>query len=123
MMFGISCAPELFQKVMDTIVVELEGVIVYLDDCVVSGSTQEEHDSRLNALLLRFKEYGVLLNWDKCVFNVEKLEFLGHELSTEGVKPVESRVLAIHQFREPGNLAELRSFLGLVTYVGRFIPH
>lgn len=122
LMFGVSCAPELFQKVMDTIVAGLEGVIVYLDDCLVSGRTQEEHDFRLNALLNRFKEYGVLLNWDKCVFNVERLECLGHELSITGVKPVEGRVLAIQQFREPVNLAELRSFLGLITYVGRFIP-
>lgn len=122
-MFGISCAPELFQKVMDTMVAGLEGIVVYLDDCVVSGRTQEEHDIRLNALLNRFKEYGVLLNWDKCVFNVERLECLGHELSTFGVKPMDSRVLAVQQFREPANIAELRSFLGLITYVGRFIPH
>ncbi|KXJ69423.1 hypothetical protein RP20_CCG027114 [Aedes albopictus] len=81
LMFGVSCAPELFQKVMDTVVARLEGVIVYLDDCLVSGRTQEEHDFRLNARLNRFKEYGVLLNWDKCVFNVERLECLGHELS------------------------------------------
>lgn len=122
-MFGISCAPELFQKVMDTIVAGLEGVIVYLDDVVVSGRTQEEHNLRLNKLLQRFEEYGIVLNRDKCQFNVEKLEFVGHELSTAGVKPTVSRVEAVNQFRRPNNVTELRSFLGLVTYVGRFIPH
>lgn len=121
-MFGVSCAPELYQKVMETIVVGLEGVLVYLDDVVVVGSTQAEHDKRLSDLLQRFKEYNLLLNWDKCQFNVETLEFLGHELSVEGVRPVKSRVAAIGDFREPANTAELRSFLGLITYVGRFIP-
>ncbi|XP_058453152.1 uncharacterized protein K02A2.6-like [Malaya genurostris] len=122
LMFGVSCAPELFQKVMDTIVAGLDGVMVYLDDVVVVGKTQTEHDQRLNDLLKRFKEYNVLLNWDKCQFNVEKLECLGHELSVEGIRPVESRISAIKQFRIPSNIAELRSFLGLITYVGRFIP-
>ncbi|XP_055623628.1 uncharacterized protein K02A2.6-like [Toxorhynchites rutilus septentrionalis] len=123
LMFGISCAPELFQKVMDTIVAGLDGVMVYLDDVIVFGRTQEEHDGRLRKLLQRFEEYGVVLNKDKCQFNVEKLELLGHELSSEGVKPTECRVQAVNQFRRPNNITELRSFLGLVTYVGRFIPH
>lgn len=122
-MFGICCAPELFQKVMDTIVAGLDGVVVYLDDLLIFGRTQEEHDLRLKALMKRLEQYGVLLNLDKCVFSVNRLEFLGHELSAEGIKPIRSRVLALQQCREPANAAELRSFLGLVTYVGRFIPH
>lgn len=80
-MFGISCAPEAFLKVMDTLVAGLEGVIVYLDDAMVWGSTQEHHDFRLKCLLERFKEYNVLLNEDKCLYNVDELEFLGHYLS------------------------------------------
>ncbi|XP_055527961.1 uncharacterized protein K02A2.6-like [Wyeomyia smithii] len=123
LMFGVSCAPELFQKVMETIIAGLEGVIVYLDDVVVSGRTQTEHDNRLKALLDRLESYNVLLNRDKCQFNVSSLDFLGHNLSVNGVRPVESRVSAVAKFREPANAAELRSFLGLVTYVGRFIPH
>lgn len=123
LMFGISCAPETFQKVMDALVAGLEGVIVYLDDVMVWGSTQEQHDFRLKCLLDRFKEYNVLLNDNKCLYNVEELEFLGHYLSAAGVKPTESRVKAVEQFRRPENAAELRSFLGLITYVGRFIPH
>lgn len=122
-MFGVSCAPELFQKVMESIVAGLDGVIVYLDDAVVFGTTVEEHDRRLAALLKRFAEYNILLNEEKCVYSTECLEFLGHQLSVQGVKPTESRILAIQNFREPQNLSELRSFLGLVCYVGRFVPN
>lgn len=122
-MFGISAAPELFQKIMEALVAGLDGVIVYLDDVVVFGTTQDEHDKRLTALLERLEEHDVLLNKEKCLFNVETLEFLGHELSTKGVRPTESRIEAIQKFREPQNTAELRSFLGLVGYMGRFIPN
>lgn len=55
-MFGISCAPEIFQKTMESILAGLEGVIVYLDDIVVFGSSKEEHDRRLQAVLKRLKE-------------------------------------------------------------------
>lgn len=122
-MFGVCSAPELFQKVMETIVAGLDGVIVYLDDLMVFGRSEEEHAKRLQALLERLKEYGILLNSTKCLFNVSKFEFLGHELSVDGIRPTESRVKSIEQFRSPSNVAELRSFLGLVTYVGRFVPN
>ncbi|XP_062538474.1 uncharacterized protein K02A2.6-like [Armigeres subalbatus] len=122
LMFGISCAPELFQKVMESIVAGLEGVIVYLDDIVVYGSSRDEHNKRLAALLERLAEYDILLNEEKCVYDVDSLEFLGHELSVKGVRPTESRIAAIQKFREPENVSELRSFLGLICYVGRFVP-
>lgn len=122
-MFGVSCAPELFQKVMESITAGLEGVIVYLDDVVVVGTSKEEHDRRLAAVLKRFSEYDILLNEGKCVYGVEALEFLGHQLSAEGVRPTESRIAAIQKFREPQNVSELRSFLGLICYVGRFVPN
>lgn len=121
-MFGISCAPELFQKVMESVVAGLEGVVVYLDDIMVWGRNPEEHDRRLKALLCRLQDYGILLNKEKCVFDVPQLEFLGHELSSSGIRPTQSRIAAIKSFRVPGNVSELRSFLGLITYVGRFLP-
>lgn len=122
-MFGISCAPEIFQKTMESILAGLEGVIIYLDDIVIYGSSKAEHDRRLQAVLKRLDEYGVLLNHQKCIYGVKELEFLGHILSEKGVCPTEGRVDAIKNFREPKTVAELRSFLGLITYVGRFIPH
>ncbi|XP_065073800.1 uncharacterized protein K02A2.6-like, partial [Ochlerotatus camptorhynchus] len=123
LMFGVSCAPEIFQKTMEAILAGLEGIIIYLDDIVVFGETRAEHDKRLQALLKRLEQYGVLLNEQKCVYGVTEIEFLGHVLNSEGVKPTENRVMAIKCFREPKNVSELRSFLGLVTYVGRFVSN
>lgn len=123
LMFGVNCAPEIFQKTMETVLAGLEGVIVYLDDVVVFGSTREEHDRRVETLFDRMREYGILLNDRKCIFGAEEIEFLGHVLNEQGVRPTESRIAAVKHFREPKTIAELRSFLGLITYVGRFIPN
>ncbi|XP_053692162.1 uncharacterized protein LOC128740626 [Sabethes cyaneus] len=95
LMFGVSCAPESFQKVMESIIAGLDGMIIYLGDVVVYDKTQKEHDDRLNAVLQRVDEYGVLLNDKKCVYNVRSSQFRGHILSVEGVRPTESRTDAI----------------------------
>jgi hypothetical protein len=65
----------------------------------------------------------VLLNQDKCLIKVKELEFLGHHLSAEGIFPSIDKIVAIQTFRQPSTVEELRSFLGLVTFVGRFIPN
>lgn len=56
MQFGISCAPGIWQKVMDTILTGMKGVICYLDDILISGSTDEEHDTRLHQVLASWSE-------------------------------------------------------------------
>lgn len=74
-------------------------------------------------MLKRPKEFNVKLNDSKCEYGTPKVKWLGHELSCEGVKPSVDKVGAIKSFREPKTKEETRSFLGLVTYVGRFIPN
>lgn len=85
-------------------------------------TSQEEHDYRLQEALKALAKYEVTLNYDKCIYGVSKLLFLGHELSAMGIKPASDKVVAIKRFREPETPEEVRSFLGLVNYVGKFIP-
>lgn len=73
-------------------------------------------------MLATLKRYNVKLNKEKCIFGVDKLEFLGHHLSAEGVTPKHDKVEGIRNFRRPANVEEMRSFLGLVNFVGKFIP-
>lgn len=122
LIFGISCAPEKFQKIMETILSECEGALNFIDDVLIHGATEEIHDNRLAKVLQVLKKYNVTLNERKCVYKVKKLEFLGHELSGDGIKPTKDKVSAVQNFREPRTPEEVRSFLGLVNYVGKFIP-
>lgn len=122
LMFGISCAPEMYQNVLQQILQECEGVHNIMDDIVVHGSSREEHDARLEKVVKILKEKGLTLNGDKCKMNMPKIKFMGHVLSARGVGPSDVKVKAVLDAREPGNAKEVRSFLGLVNYSARFIP-
>lgn len=63
------------------------------------------------------------LNWDKCMFKVKELEFLGHNVTADGIHPSKVKTDAILSFRDPKNEAEIRSFLGLANYMNKFIPN
>lgn len=121
-MFGLSCAPEMFQKTMEQILAGCENVINYIDDIFIFGETEEEHNTALAKVLSVLKENNIMLNQDKCIFKAQQLDFLGHVISANGVRPTEQKIQALQKFREPRTSDEVRSFLGLVTYVGKFIP-
>lgn len=123
LMFGISCAPEIFQKIMEQVLSGLDGCLNFSDDIIVFGPTKDIHDSRLKLTLDRLKQNNVTLNREKCVFGADSIKFIGHTLSASGIKPIHDKIEAVHNFREPTTSEEVRSFLGLVNYVNRFIPN
>ncbi|XP_055527582.1 uncharacterized protein K02A2.6-like [Wyeomyia smithii] len=122
LMLGITCAPEIFQRIMTEMLAGIDGVIVYIDDIVVSGRTKQEHDARLQQVLMVLERNNAMLNKSKCIFGVEKLQILGFEVSANGVSPSD-KILAIRNFRQPSSKEEVRSFLGLINFVGQFIPN
>lgn len=67
-------------------------------------------------------KWNVSLNWNKCIIGVAELDFLGHHLSEKGINPTESKLAAVRKFREPNTVEEVRSFLGLITFLGCYIP-
>ncbi|XP_058449428.1 uncharacterized protein K02A2.6-like [Malaya genurostris] len=123
LMFGMNCASEIFQREMERILKGLKGVRNFIDDVLIYGRTVQEHDRHLAAVRRRFAEHGIELNEEKCQIRKKSVTFMGHELSPEGILPMEDKLGAIRRFRKPDNISEMRSFLGLVTYVGKFIPN
>ena len=86
------------------------------------GRDQETHNERLHKVLKRLEECHLTLNEEKCQFSMNKLVFMGILLTDKGIGPTEERVRALMQAREPENVAEVRSFLGLANFSCRFIP-
>lgn len=123
LLFGVNYAPEFFQNLMESILSECPNTVVFIDDIVIWGKTEEEHDNAVRRTLAVLKKHDILLNMQKCKFKQKEIIFLGHQLSEQGVVPSDDKVRSIQQFRAPRTKEELRSFLGLVTYVSRFIPN
>ena len=121
--FGLASAPEAYQRVMCIVCEGLAGVLNYFDDVVVYGSTPEEHWKNLRAMLDTLRAYGLRLNAKKCVIGVSELKFLGHIISAAGVRPDPEKVRAIVEAPVPQDQAQLRSFLGSITYLMQYIPH
>uniref|UniRef100_A0A3B1J669 ribonuclease H n=1 Tax=Astyanax mexicanus TaxID=7994 RepID=A0A3B1J669_ASTMX len=121
--FGIASAPEHFQNRMATEVTEgLEGVVCHMDDVLVWGQSQDEHDARLRSVLKKMETAGITLNTEKCSLSQREVKFLGHIISDSGVMPDPEKTAAVKDMPEPTNVSELRSFLGMVNQLGKFIP-
>ena len=120
--YGISSAPEHFQRRVLEILDGLEGVVCLVDDIVVHGRTQAEHDGRLQKVLKRLEEKKVTLNLKKCKFSEKQVRFLGQIVDEKGVHPDPNKVIAIAEMEPPQNIGELRRFLGMVNQQSKFAP-
>lgn len=123
LMFGINSAPEKFQKTIDRVLLGCKGFVVYLDDILVFGNSKTDHDQNLKQVVDRLSKYNVLLNKSKQTIGAKTVKFVGHEITPGSVKPCIDKLEAVKKFRRPESPEETRSFLGLVTYIGRFIPN
>ncbi|XP_062613747.1 uncharacterized protein K02A2.6-like [Saccostrea cucullata] len=123
LLFGVSCAPEMYNKIIQQTLGDLPGVNAIYDDVVVHGSTEQEHRRNLESVLKRLEDSGMTLNIEKCQFNMEKIDFMGYVLSEHGIGIADSKVQAIRSARTPQSVSEVRSFLGLVNFAVRFIPN
>ncbi|RXN04213.1 Retrovirus-related Pol poly from transposon [Labeo rohita] len=120
--FGISSAPEIFQREMNNLLRDHEGTAAYMDDIIVYGETQEVHDRRLQRVLKTLSDAGLKLNEDKCLLRQTQLRFLGHVIDSHGVRPDKEKVAAIMNVLPPQNVTEVKRILGMVHYLGRYIP-
>ena len=98
----------------------LDGVLVYMDDILVFGATIDEHDRRLNSVLQQIKASGLKLNKNKCEFAESEMLFLGHKISCHGMLPDTAKVTAIVDMSAPTDIPELKRFLGMTNYLGRY---
>ena len=97
--FGITSAPEHFQRRMAEILQDVEGVVCLMDDVLVHGKSQEEHDRRLMVVLQKLQDAGLTLNQKKCEFSKCRVKFLGQIVDHAGVRPDPDKVAAIVHLR------------------------
>lgn len=121
--FGLSIAPEIFQKYSERAFGDIPGVIVYCDDLLICGESEQEHDAILDKVFERAKEHNVRFNHNKFQYKLKQVKYFGHIFSEQGMQIDPDRVSAITSMKSPTNKKELQIFLGMVNYLRKFIPH
>ena len=126
MPFGLTNAPGVFQRLMQLVLMGLNPdcgpsfVSAYIDDILIFSTTLEEHLEHIRLVLQRLCEVGLKLKPSKCHFVRKQVEYLGHILTPDGLKPNPTLVQAVREFPVPTSVTELRRFLGLASYYRRF---
>ncbi|XP_045453790.1 uncharacterized protein K02A2.6-like [Melitaea cinxia] len=122
LVFGLANAPALFQRAMVQLLHGIEGVQCFLDDVLISAPTREAHWERVDAVMSRLSDAGLMLQRSKCSFFQDKVEYLGYVIDRDGVHKCPEKVKAIVEAKVPENSKQLKSFLGLVNFYRSFIP-
>ena len=123
MPFGVTNAPATFMDLMNRVFTAYLDtfVIVFIDDILVYSRTPEEHVEHLNTMLQILQEKQLYTNFSKCEFWLDRISFLGHVISKDGVMVDPSKIEAVSNWNRPKNASEVRSFTGLAGYYRKFV--
>ena len=123
MMFGVACAPAKWQRFMEGLLSGIPGVSVFLDDIKVTAADDDTHLKRLEEVLRRLNDHNMRVNWEKSEILAKSIQYCGYVIDCNGIRKMDSKIKAIQEMKKPQNKDEVRSFLGLVNYYGRFIQN
>jgi len=123
LMFGVKSAPAIWQRVITEILQGISGIAVFYDDIIIQGSNLQENLARVKQVMNRLQDNNLRLNKDKCNFFKENVTYLGHVISKNGIGRCEEKTTGIAEGPQPKNVSELKSWLGIVNYYGKFIPN
>lgn len=138
MSFGLRNAAQSFQRFMDNTVLKNlmnitlgkesssssnSNLFCYIDDILIASDSLEIHKMHLRKIFEKFAEYGITINLSKSLFGKCELEFLGYNVSPEGIRPTAEKVKAIQEYPKPDTVDQLRRFLGMVNFYRSHLPN
>ena len=121
--FRLAQVPAYFQELMTGVLKDLPFAMAYLDDIIIYSSTPEEHLEHIRTVFEKLHHAKLSMKLTKCHFFAKEIQYLGHILGTEGIKPVPAKTEAIRAMHPPVNPKQVRAFLGLVGYYRKFIKN
>ena len=121
--YGLTDLPATFQKMMDTTLDGLNSTNAFLDDIIIiTKGTIEKHEVEIDKTLNRLYDENLAISLHKCEFCLIEITWLGYKINAEGIKPTKRKTDAIIQLENPKTLKQLRSFLGSIHHLIKFIP-
>ena len=123
--FGLKNAPGAFQREMQEVLREFnrKQVVVYIDDILIMSHSFEEHLSLVSEVLGTLIQYGIKVSAPKCFWFCEEVDFLGHVVGRRGLRKSDKYMNTVREYPRPTTVKQLRSFLGLINFQRKFIPH
>ena len=123
--FGLKNAPPTFQRLVDQVLLGLQGVecFVYVDDVIVHARSLEEHNAKIRRLFDRLSEAKLTLHPEKCEFLRDELNYLGHRISKDGVSPDPAKISVVKNYPRPKSTKEVRGFLRFCNYYRKFVKN
>ena len=122
LIFGAKSSQDLFDETIYRIFGDIPRCLNQRDDILLGGRNLEEHNKTLQSVLQRASDFGITFNPDKCLFGVSEIEFYGHQITKDGLKPSPEKVEAVKEANPPESKEAVRSFLGMTGYLSKFIP-
>ena len=119
--FGLKNAPPYFQRQMDKVLINMSFARCYIDDIIVWSDNLQDHIKHIAAVFERLRKAGLKVHPGKCEFAMDKINFLGHCVSAEGLSPQQEKVAAVRDLPAPTDVSSLRSALGLFSYYRKFV--
>ena len=121
--FGLSVSGEIFQRKLSEALSGLQSVTPVADDIALFGKGNTHHDESVHELLQRCEEKRIKLKADKMEVRRTEMKFHGHQFTTNGMKPDESKITALRDMPPPTDVAGVLRFCGLAQYLSRFMPN
>eukprot|EP00794_Sanderia_malayensis_P001266 gene1266-1396_t len=122
LIFGAKASQDLFDETIFWIFGDIPNCLNQRVDILIGGKVMNQHNPTLEMVLQRALDYGITFNLDKCKFGVEEPEFYGYRFTKDGLKPTQDKIRAVEECKPPEAKEAVRSFLGMIGYLSKFIP-
>ena len=123
--FGLTNAPAAFSRLINIMMAgfSLDKAQTYLDYVLVAGFDFEDHLRNLQEVFARLAKHGLKLNASKCELFKQQVDYLGHEITQEGIKPVKTNIKAILEYPKPRTIKQVRQFNRIVNFFRKFLKN
>ena len=122
--FGLKSSPRIFFQHIIKVIQQVNDpdILFYIDDIIISSTSRENHEKSIKKLFDVLKEHCLKVNIEKSCWFTKKVKFLGHEVSTSGIRPDSGKIELMEKIKRPASIKQVRSFLGLANFFRNFIP-
>ncbi|KAL0821502.1 hypothetical protein ABMA28_004966 [Loxostege sticticalis] len=123
LVYGLASSPGIFQRIMSNLFKGVPNVTVFLDDILISNKCENTHTKTIEKVFQILKDHGLRIKKQKCQFFAKQVKYLGYVIDRNGVRVDPDKLEPIIQMTAPTTVSELKSFLGMVNFYGKFIKN